>query len=375
MKLKRLTYSSGESKIEPISFEDINLIVGANASGKTRLLNIIANFAKCLSGKADAALTGSVLSEFEEGENRFAYRLETENALIATECFSFNDKILMQRNRDGTGTIFAEELNTELRFGLNRKQPAFSAKRDTVQHKFLEGLAVWAEQVRHYRFAENKRQRTFMMLIDKDKEGDRTDSESAVSLFYHGQRTFDGFREAVINDFKQIGYQTENIEVGEVNLNNASTPPHFPFQTGHIFGLKVKENDLDDITGHWEMSQGMFRALAIIIHINYLSFSKCSNCILLDDIGEGLDFARSAELIRLIIKKAEENNFQLIMTTNDRFVMNAVPLKYWAVLIREGNSCRILNYRNSKEIFDDFEMIGLNNFDFFSQRFWEERDF
>jgi ABC-type branched-subunit amino acid transport system ATPase component len=90
MKLNRLKYSNGELKIDPVSFEDINLIVGANAAGKTRLLNIIANFAKHLSGKTDAALTGCISTEFEDGENRFAYRLEAENALIVSEANDIN---------------------------------------------------------------------------------------------------------------------------------------------------------------------------------------------------------------------------------------------------------------------------------------------
>lgn len=381
MKLKSLAYSHGESarnkwEFETITFEDINLIVGANATGKTRILNLIGSFAKYLSGKTSVAGTGSVSAEFEENENRFSYLLEFENALIRKESFSLNDEILMQRDEHGRGTIFAEELNRELRFGIGAKQLAFSAKRDTVQHKFLESLAVWAEKVRHYPFAENMWQRHLMRIADRDEESVRTDPsdpKAAVSLFYHGERTYKGFREAVISDFEDIGYQAETIEVGELNLKGSDIPsPPLP---GPVFGLKVKEKDLDNTTEQSDMSQGMFRALSVIIHISYAKFSGSSGCILLDDIGEGLDFDRSTRLIKLIIKRAKENDFQLIMTTNDRFVMNAVPLKYWAVLLRQGNTCRILNYGNSGQIFEDFEMIGLNNFDFFSQRFWEERAF
>jgi len=142
-----------------------------------------------------------------------------------------------------------------------------------------------------------------------------------------------------------------------------------------MYGLKVKEKDLDGNTGHLEMSQGMFRALSLLCHINYACISDTYKCVLLDDIGEGLDFDRSKKLIKLIIEKAKKNNFQLIMTSNDRFVMNSVPLKYWNVLLRKRNSCKVLNYKNSKPIFDEFEFTGLNNFDFFSNRFWEEEEF
>jgi hypothetical protein len=53
---------------------------------------------------------------------------------------------------------------------------------------------------------------------------------------------------------------------------------------------------------------------------------KTPATILIDDIGEGLDFDRSSRLIKLLIEIAEKNeNIRLIMSTNDRFVMNAVP--------------------------------------------------
>jgi ABC-type cobalamin/Fe3+-siderophores transport system ATPase subunit len=117
------------------------------------------------------------------------------------------------------------------------------------------------------------------------------------------------------------------------------------------------------------MSQGMFRALSIIIHLTYHVLMKTPVTILIDDIGEGLDFDRSIRLIGLLIEVAEKSNIQLIMSTNDRYVMNKVPFKYWQLIQRTGGECRIFNYQNSKEIFDEFEYTGLNNFDFLATDF------
>lgn len=57
-------------------------------------------------------------------------------------------------------------------------------------------------------------------------------------------------------------------------------------------------------------------------------------CIVIDDIGERLDYERSCALIELLMSKATTQQVQLIMTTNDRFVMNKVPLEAWTVLHR-----------------------------------------
>jgi hypothetical protein len=60
------------------------------------------------------------------------------------------------------------------------------------------------------------------------------------------------------------------------------------------------------------------------------------------------------------------------MATNDRFVMNAVPLQYWSVLRRHGGGAEVLNYENSKAKFDEFKFTGMNNFDFFATDFLSE---
>jgi AAA15 family ATPase/GTPase len=130
--------------------------------------------------------------------------------------------------------------------------------------------------------------------------------------------------------------------------------------------------DLPFSTYFEDMSQGMARAFSLIVQLNYSLMAKIPSCILIDDIGEGLDYDRSRKLIELIIEKAEGSNIQVFMTTNDRFVMNSVPLKYWSVIHREGNKSVFYNYQNSKQTFDDFAFTGLNNFDFFATEFYRQ---
>ena len=139
--------------------------------------------------------------------------------------------------------------------------------------------------------------------------------------------------------------------------------------SGELVGLYVKEQDLSGLTDQVNMSQGMFRALSVIIHLNYSQGGEQPSCILIDDVGEGLDFDRSCALIDLLMRKAQAGGVQLIMSTNDRFVMNRVPLQYWSVIHRDGNVCRFFNYENSRDKFEAFKLTGMNNFDFFATDF------
>ena len=93
------------------------------------------------------------------------------------------------------------------------------------------------------------------------------------------------------------------------------------------------------------------------------------SCILIDDIGEGIDFDRSCALLELLIRKVKGSSVQLIMSTNDRFIMNKAPLETWAVIRRKGGTVEVFNYANSRKLFDEFKDTGLNNFDFFATDF------
>ncbi len=104
--------------------------------------------------------------------------------------------------------------------------------------------------------------------------------------------------------------------------------------------------------------------MSILAQINYHAFTEKTQCIVIDDIGEGLDYERSCPLVNLLMAKARKSNAQLIMTTNDRFIMNVVPLKYWILLKCEKGNIQFYNNTNSKKIFNDFKFTGLNNFDF-----------
>ncbi len=97
--------------------------------------------------------------------------------------------------------------------------------------------------------------------------------------------------------------------------------------------------------------------------------TKKPTCILIDDIGEGLDFDRSCRLIDLLREKAKASGVQLVLSTNDRFVMNRVPLEEWSVLQRQASTVRVLNYDNSRELFEEFKFTGLSNFSFLEMDF------
>ena len=352
---------SGTSNNEFVEFENINLIVGRNASGKTRFIEAI----RWISDLFDEGVRAGSLPQransfeiiFQNGNDEVKYNLAYDlNEFIFKENLFINNSIKLDR---GKGKLYYEQLNQFLDFKTDDHSLVVNRK-DNLQQPFFEVLQNWGKNLSHYSFG-GKMGKTEIERIGDFEGQDLINFKKTnyvKTVYRKALNEFQSeFEKIIIEDMMRIDYT-----ISSISLEDIST---------HLF-LSVQESDLDFPTLFDSMSQGMARAFSLIVQLNYSLMAKIPSCILIDDIGEGLDYDRSKKLIELIIEKAEGSNIQVFMTTNDRFVMNSVPLKYWSVIHREGNKSVFYNYQNSKQTFDDFAFTGLNNFDFFATEFYRQ---
>ncbi len=348
--------------LEGLILENINLLVGKNATGKTNTLTKIAWLGDMLAGIQPFLLnSGSYDVEFYDDNDNDTYQYELNISLqkIQREILRINGDIKFSRESDGIGKIYSDQLKTNMDFKLSQNQLVVVSKRDAIQHPFLEKLAKWAEGQRMYAFSDLRRDSLFFTNDMNNINVNPRDMNSVIGLYIKGEQEFaKDFKTRVINSMKEIGYELTNVGITEsVSLFAGAKT------------LYVMEENSQMVILQSLMSQGMFRALSLIIQITYNTLKNLPTTILIDDIGEGLDFARSTSVIKLISRVADEGKCQLIMSTNDRFVMNNVPLKYWQIIQRDRGQCKIFNYHNKKEEFDNFKYTGLNNFDFLATDF------
>lgn len=361
--------------LEGCTLGDINLIVGKNATGKSRTLSIIRALADLLCGDRKMTfLSGNYEVTFDKNGEKIRYGLKYEDRKIIKETLDIDSKNRLDRGVGGAGDIYyEEELKRTMKFQTPDNELASLARRDSIQHPFLEDLYDWGKSVIHYHFGRSLGQDQLAVFVeDKDRAGQQTlnlkDEKKVVAIFKKGEKEFgERFTSSIMQDMGSIGY--ELTEIGTATPEDLVVQINVPI-SGEIAGLYVQESDLRGRTYQNDMSQGMFRALSLITQITYSELAGVPSCILIDDIGEGLDYERSSALIKLLIERAKATSVQLIMATNDRFVMNNVPLEYWSVIQRIGGKSRIYNYRNSPRLFDDFALTGLNNFDFFSSSYY-----
>lgn len=376
MKLNSIKYSEyqGHPKewtLDEVRLGEKNLIVGRNSTGKTRTLNVIGSLARTLSGaQMLIPQSGAYRCEWEDVSGvKYVYEYSVKESRVRSEILTIDDKVYMERGEGGYGNIYFESIGDGVfvPFQTPENEFALVKRRDATQHSFIEPLYQWAAAVRHYNFGSSFGKEHLAVFTQSGPGVDERDANQVVGVFRNGKRDFGpDFPKKITEDMQYLGYSIDAVDIG---FPTTVPPDGLPIE---LQSLKVVEHGVVVEVDQLAMSQGMYRVLALLTHINYLQFKKTSTCILVDDIGEGVDFERSCKLIDLLRRKADESDIQVIMSTNDKFVMNSVPLKEWTVLSRTGNHVHVSNYENSKDKFDEFRFTGLSNFSFFEMDYLNE---
>lgn len=334
-------------------FGNLNLLVGKNASGKSRTLTVIRNIADLFAGRTTIDEASYPSEKFElifgnESET-YEYYLSYKRREIEEEVLIYNGKEVLNFQQ---GKINNENIAFD-----NNKKLAIRQK-DTFGDYYFRPLVEWGMNLKNFLFSDQL-EKNHLAKDYKSIEKRDGSSEYVGLLIYNFNKGLETFGESFITDIKncmtQLGYSISDIQLKE---------------TKRGYELVVEEYGLYKISQR-EMSQGMFRALAFFIQLTYACMSKYSLCVLFDDIGEGLDYDRARDFISIFIRKVNNSNMQFFMTTNDRNVMNKIPLKYWSIIDRNKDESIFYNYNNSKDVYEDFKYTGLNNFDFLATDFYK----
>lgn len=376
MTLKKLSYSEYEGdprcwSLESLDLEQANLVVGRNATGKSRLINVTTGLMGLLAGTRVGALdSGKYHAEFLIKNVEYWYDVEFSDKKVQNERLTVDGVERLTRGLDGKGRIFYEKEGNYLEFEVDASAIAIQARRDRLQHPFIVELSEWAASSATYNFGTDFGRNTLMVATpgmaakEVSTSANEEDASNALSTYIEGFKRFgDSFDKAIIEDMAALGYPLREVHAEPLPPSIAVTPHGAPFMV-----LTVIEDGIQARLPQIFLSQGMYRALALTIKLNWAVFTGRQGLILIDDLGEGLDFERSCSAVEMTLRKAKGSNCQIVVTSNDRFVMNAVPLENWVVLHREGAVVKAFTARNSPEAFEDFRFTGLSNFDFFSSQ-------
>lgn len=353
MKLVGLSYADPFWKLEDLHLGSVNLIVGKNATGKTRTLQTIDLLVKMLTQKRNLNWGSRWNATFENDMgNVMVYSFGTSynpdnEGVVTGEKLEINGKTVLFRNPN-------EELSyiyNDITNGLDYVSPPIDklilhTNRDTLKYPYLETIADWAETSFGFKFGNISPYAKF-----NQQEYDLLTAVEDIPFLF--QKLSVKERQSLIKDFAKIGY---NIE--DVSVQDRETPILF-----------FKEKGIPKPIPHFKLSQGMLRSLALVIYMHYLIGRKKAATVVIDDLCEGLDYNRATKLGQLVFDLAETNHIQLVATSNDNFLMDTIDLKYWVLLKREGSTVSSIDHENHPDLFESFRYTGLSNFDFFASDF------
>ena len=156
MRLRSISYSQFEGAPEEwtlsgLTLQNLTLLVGKNASGKSRILNVIHRLALAIANKRSLSNSHFILV-FDENGKESNYELDIRESKIALETFAVDGELKLERGTGGKGKIFAEKEYKHIEFQTPENQLAVVARRDTIQHPFFEPLHQWASSLYHYAF-------------------------------------------------------------------------------------------------------------------------------------------------------------------------------------------------------------------------------
>jgi len=346
MRLTALSYKTADWELKDIEFEELSLIVGKNATGKTRTLGVLQLLYEIICQKSQLT-AGEWDIRFFNGSDNFHYKFEIrigENGYFLKEKMIINDELFFERNEGSFQIKNVLTKNLETSYPPSNKLVIHVA-RDVRKYPYIEEVVRWAEQSFGFKFSSVYPKNG----LDSADYGmlSGNDPVSKLWLQLKGEN-----RDKVRLELVEIGFPVEAIRIHLISPNYNS--------------IVLTEENVDSSIVQHEVSQGMFRSLAVLIFAENLVSEKSTATIIIDDLCEGLDYERATKLGKLLFEKCLANNIQLIATSNDMFLMDVVDLKYWNVLQRNGQVVTAINAKNHPSLFEDFKFTGLSNFDFFA---------
>lgn len=329
------------SALSPLSI--VNLLVGRNATGKTRSIRALRNVIAFLQTKSlfmaprDMS-TELVFTDPTKDNWMMTYSFMVANGTIAKESLVVNGKVLIKRTK-AMATYLEDTINPP------SHKLVVQIRRDEELFPEIEQLMSWVEGVV---FVSCSDINSMTISFGSDDFGNPDRFSDIVDALSPKEKKL------VLTQAKELGFDITGMET---------------MTSSNLKFVMIKEKSVRSMYGDFQMSNGMLRVLYFLCFLHYIKKNDKLSLLLVDDLGESLDYGRSVRLGKMVFDACENDGLQLIASSNDAFLMDAVDISRWQVLRRRGSKVTAINSTNNADLFNDFRLTGLSNFDLFSSDF------
>ena len=319
-----------------------NLLVGKNASGKTRTIRALQNVTNFLQMKPIAFETTDFKTRltFENGQNgnqKIVYAFEIGKGKVIAEQLTVNGNVLIKRTAEKT-VFYGAPINPPT------EKMVVQVRRDRAAYPEVEALMEWAEGVIAISCSNIN---PFTVIL-----GSTINIVNPLPFSTMVETLTTKEKKKVLETAKRLGYDVKDMTTVKSN--------------SEMKFVAVNERYVKSAIMDFQLSSGMMRVLYILCFLEYMKHEAKHSLLLIDDLGEGLDYNRATLLGKRVFEACEDEHVQLMASSNDSFLMDVVDISKWQILRRKNSKLAALNQTNSPKLFDSFRMTGLSNFDLFA---------
>lgn len=317
--------------VENIQFNPmLTLLVGASGVGKTRILNLINVLCQIAQGKSFNGIAWKV--EFEQDGHQYVWEGEFESKEENEEIIlDLTEKkySLIQEKLSDNGNIIVSRTKDKFIYKdreMVKLDSTMSAIQLLKEENPISPVQSGFSQCYSLDVADTSIQPS--PVIDVYKRNLHSIEVIKLLTFLSPLDRFFLLRDNKLKEFDVICQKFQDIfpNVERLDFTLAKT-----FKDAIIPILLLKEKNVDSWIRQDGISAGMMRTLSQIIT---LVLSNDGDVIMIDEFENGLGVNCINELADLIMEP--EADIQVVMTSHHPYIINAIPVKNWKILTRDG---------------------------------------
>ena len=326
--------------------DNINLIGGLSAVGKTRLLNTIFNLSQIIQKKKDMT-PGCWEIDFQVNKSKYNYILHlgvdgnTRKGVVEKELLTKNDTEIIRRtkktfilqgkklpplSKEDAGLYLLKEdkkigqiYNEFKKIYIRRLNPIYFGVR--AEDTQLGGVPREVLESEADQFTPEYIQSNF-----------RDVNTQLLLLKMHHSHIY----ESIFRDFKTIFPFVTDMNVKPAKeVENITIQTNLPLDI--VFPiLIIKEKGVKEEIPIMNMSSGMLRCIIQLVDI----YSMPDDSIyLIDEFENSIGVRALPQMTDILLSRS--NKLQLIFTSHLPYVFNNVDVKHWRILTRKGSQVRV----------------------------------
>ena len=365
MRIKTLSYRDKTTgwELQPISFDQLTLLVGASGVGKTRILQSILNLKRIAKGASlngveweiNFLTTSGMLYRWIGSFEDKGFSTESIESIfpidddddeknkpkILSEFLYIDGSLIIDRNQDRI--IF----NGEKTVKLSKCESVISLLREEEQVKeanieFDKIIFDDSSTIRS-RFSFDEEIEEKRVKYNSLEEIRNSNEAIRLKLYFTCKNQQEAFGD-IVRSFIGVFPYIEGVKVEPLAHNGRRIPLFFR----EMPLIQIKEKGIENWIPENRISSGMLRT---IMHIAELYLCTDSSLVLIDEFENSLGVNCIDELANSIV--TAERSLQFIITSHHPYIINNIHPASWKIITRKAGSVishdgKDLNFDKSK---------------------------